>query len=70
MKKQHYQFIELLLLTGLFAILTVIAIAIGHERSILMIFLTVFMILITFVARFRSRRHVQTLQQKGRRRKA
>lgn len=69
MKARNHEFIELLLLTILFAVGTVVAIVKQHPRMLLMIVLTAFMVFLTFLSRFRHQRKYKTLHAKGRRRR-
>lgn len=62
------EFLELFCMTLVFAIATVVAVFIRHPRVPLMIGLTVFCALITFISRFRRNRRIRTIQGKGYRR--
>lgn len=67
MKKLSLEYIELILLTALFAGATVYALFLQHRRSVFMLVLTVLMALIAFVARYRHRRAYRTVRGRGRR---
>lgn len=69
MKIKHLESTELLILTGLCAIATVTAICIGHENAGLMCILTLLMAFVAFIAQYRHRKRVSTLQTRGRRRR-
>ena len=69
MKARNHEFVELLLLTILFAAGTVVAVVKQHPRLLLMIILTAFMVFLTFLSQFRHQRKYKTLHAKGRRRK-
>lgn len=69
MKIRHRESLELLIMTCIGVIACVVAIVMHHPRLFLMIVLTAIMAGITFIARFRHRRSVETLHAKGRRRK-
>lgn len=69
--KKNLVAFELLMMTILFAALSVIAVFIEHRRSLMMIVLTLLMALMTFFARFRSRRHkeIKTLHTHAQRKR-
>ncbi len=70
MKIKNFESAELLLMTALCAIASIIAIAMDHPRKWLMIWLTAFMGLIAFIARYRQHRQkFRTLQGTARRRR-
>lgn len=60
---------ELFQMTILVAAMTVLGVHLQHPRVPIMIFLTVLMVLITFVAQYRRRRTVSTLHKTGRRKR-
>lgn len=68
MKIRHLQSLELLILTGMCMLATIIALFLGKEHVDLLIILTLLMAVMAFIARYRHRREVKTLQGKGRRR--
>ncbi len=56
-KVKNFESVELLMMTALCAVASIIAIVIGHPRMWLMVWLTAFMGLIAFIARYRQNRH-------------
>lgn len=68
MRARNFESVELILLTVGCAVATVVALCVGHARTITMIGLTALMALMAFVARFRHHRHIRTLDRRGRRR--
>ncbi len=70
MKVRNFESVELLMLTAMCAIASIIAAARNHPRTVLMIWLTVFMGLIAFIARYRQhRQNYRTLHGTARRRR-
>lgn len=69
MKKPNLQTRELMYLSGLFLISTLVALFLQHERFSFMLFLSLLMLAITFIAQFRQRRQVKTLHAKAKRKR-
>lgn len=69
MKVKNIEFAGLLFMTALGALMSVIALTMGHRRSWMMITLTCVMAVIAFIARFRHYRSVKTLNASGRRKR-
>ena len=65
MKKRNQEAAELLLMTGLCGVVTAISVGVQHARWEFMLFLTILMAVMSFVARFRRKDRVQTLQARG-----
>jgi hypothetical protein len=67
MKRLNHETWELLGLSLLSAIATGIALAIDHPRALFMVGLTIVMVLMLFVSRYRHRPAVRALKGRGRR---
>ncbi|MDR0898243.1 MAG: hypothetical protein LBN04_10350 [Oscillospiraceae bacterium] len=67
MKRLNHETWELLGLSCLAAIATAIALAIDHPRALFMLGLTIVMVMMLFVSRYRHRPTVRALKGRGRR---
>lgn len=67
MKKLRPDSIELMVMTILYAILTIYAFSSEHPRALMMLALTLVMAFVTFASRYRNRKSIRTLKGRGHR---
>ncbi|MDL2318845.1 hypothetical protein LJC74_07230 [Eubacteriales bacterium OttesenSCG-928-A19] len=67
---KNVESLELALMAGFCVLIAVLAIVTKHRRVVALVILALFMVGMTFLGRLRNRRRINTLQVKGRRRKA
>lgn len=69
MKAKSFESVELLMMTVLCVIASIVAVVINHPRTEQMIALTIFLALMAFIARYRQHRHYRTLRATARRKR-
>lgn len=69
MKNMNHESQELMILSIVGLLATIIALHREHPRSLLLLVLTLFMLAISFIARYRQHRQIKTYEARLRRKK-